>query len=82
MRRLMGVAVVFIVLAATSAVRAAGEPAIVEGIVSFTVENLNRSVVPCASDGKTYAVRGVLVADLLEATHGCWVIREVRIQRG
>ncbi len=29
--------------------------------ISFTVRNVNRSDVPCASDGKTYTVRGHLV---------------------
>ena len=42
--------------AAASAVRVASIP------ISFTVRNVNRSKVACGSDGKTYTVRGHLVA--------------------
>jgi len=35
---------------------------IVEMPVSFAVRNVNRSMVPCSSDGRPYAVRGHLVA--------------------
>lgn len=35
---------------------------IVDLPVSFTVQNVNRSLVPCATDGKTYEIKGSLIS--------------------
>jgi pimeloyl-ACP methyl ester carboxylesterase len=43
-------------------VRPAAGAAVVSREVRFTVQNQNRSLVPCAADGQTYEVRGHLVA--------------------
>ncbi len=62
MRTRICVAIVSAIAAATSAwpVRA-DEPAIIEVPVAFTVQNVNRSAVPCPADGRPYTVRGSLV---------------------
>lgn len=41
---------------------AATAPAVRAVPISFQVQNINRSAFPCASDGRTYTVRGHLVA--------------------
>ncbi|TFD65112.1 hypothetical protein, partial [Cryobacterium sp. Hb1] len=71
------VAVVALFLGTTSVINAATPPtsaaaanqdgsrikadAVTSLPVSFEVENVNRSMVACASDGKTYTVRGHIV---------------------
>lgn len=53
------IAVVAAVLASLSFTSiASADPAIVDSPVSFTVKNVNHSLVPCATDGKTYTVTG------------------------
>jgi pimeloyl-ACP methyl ester carboxylesterase len=44
----------------------AAEPAIVDIPVAFTVDNVNRTLSPCASDGGRYTLRGHLTAPAAE----------------
>ena len=61
MRRLPLVAVAVVGLLVTVApAAAAAPPAVVNQPVAFVVQNVNTSGVPCATDGKTYTVRGHL----------------------
>ena len=57
--QLVAVAVVGLLVGAAPAA-AAAPPAVVNQAVSFVVQNVNTSAVPCATDGKTYTVRGHL----------------------
>lgn len=41
---------------------------VVQREVSFTVKNVNRSLIPCQADGKTYTVRGHLTGPASELT--------------
>lgn len=54
-------AVLIIATTGTHDVSATAQDVIVDHAVTFTVSNVNRSGVPCDSDGKTYTVRGHLV---------------------
>lgn len=52
-------AIAIVIVAAVPPASASG---IVELPVEFTVKNVNRSLVPCPADGRTYTMRGHLVA--------------------
>lgn len=51
---------------ATGPVAASAQPAVVDVPVSFTVDNVNRTLSPCASDGRRYVLRGHLTAPVTE----------------
>src|SRR5687768_14493818 len=67
-RVVVGAALLSAIAATSPAVGSAEPPAVAERRVVFSVDNVNRSEVPCASDGRQYEISATVVgpADVLD----------------